>query len=263
MRYQRVPMASDGGLGARARIGLLILRTDQTIEHEARSILPLVPDVALYHARLFNDFTISRETLLAMAPRLPETARLLPVEWGFRAIAYACTSGSMVIGPERVEALVREVHPGAAVTNPVTGSLVAFKALGISRIAVVTPYGQEINEAIANGFRAQGMEIPAFASFEEPDDNKVARITVKALADAAISVGQGGDIEGVFIACTSLRTVDAIPMIEERIGKPVTSSNHATLWHLLRLAGIDDRLSQFGRLFETGVVPPARARASA
>ncbi len=263
MRYQRVPLAMDAGLGARARVGLLILRTDQTIEHEARAILPHLPDVALYHARVFNDFTINRETLLAMAPRLPEAARLLPVEWGFRAIAYACTSGSMVIGPERVEALVRSVHPGIAVTNPVTGSLAAFRALGIKRIALVTPYGKEINETIAGGLKDAGLEIPAFVSFEEPDDNKVARIGVEALSKAAIEAGSGADIEGVFIACTSLRTIEAIPQIEARIGKPVTSSNHATLWHLLRLAGIEDLLPQFGRLFAASAPAPAAIRASA
>jgi maleate isomerase len=33
------------------------------------------------------------------------------------------------------------------------------------------------------------------------------------------------------------------------LGKPVTSSNHAMAWHCLRLAGVDDALPQFGRLF--------------
>jgi maleate isomerase len=255
-------MATDGGLGERARIGLLVLRTDQTIEHEARIILPQIAGVALYHARIYNDFTINRENLLAMADRMADTARLLPVDWGFRAIAYACTSGSMVIGPKRVEALVQSVHPGVSVTNPVSASLAAFGALAISKIAVVTPYGPEINEAIASGLRAEGIEIPTFVSFEEPDDNKVARITVEALSQAAITAGQG-ECQGVFIACTSLRTVEAIPEIERRIGKPVTSSNHATLWHLLRLAGVQDRLERFGRLFEVSPANQQKLRASA
>lgn len=29
----------------------------------------------------------------------------------------------------------------------------------------------------------------------------------------------------------------------------MTSSNHALAWHCLRLAGIDDKLPQYGRLF--------------
>ncbi|MDB9812096.1 Asp/Glu racemase, partial [bacterium] len=31
--------------------------------------------------------------------------------------------------------------------------------------------------------------------------------------------------------------------------KPVTASNHALAWHLLRLAGIHDEVAGLGRLF--------------
>ena len=38
--------------------------------------------------------------------------------------------------------------------------------------------------------------------------------------------------------------------IERTLGKPVISSNLATIWHCLRLAGYDERIHGFGRLFE-------------
>jgi len=53
-----------------------------------------------------------------------------------------------------------------------------------------------------------------------------------------------------FISCTSLRLVEQVVGIENEIGIPVTSSNHAMAWHCLRLAGVDDRLPEFGRLYE-------------
>jgi maleate isomerase len=34
------------------------------------------------------------------------------------------------------------------------------------------------------------------------------------------------------------------------LDKPVTASNHALAWHLLRLAGIGDAVDGFGRLFK-------------
>jgi maleate isomerase len=40
---------------------------------------------------------------------------------------------------------------------------------------------------------------------------------------------------------------------EALIGKPVTSSNHALAWHMLRLAGIDEAIEGFGRLYRTGL----------
>ena len=37
--------------------------------------------------------------------------------------------------------------------------------------------------------------------------------------------------------------------IEAALGKPVTSSNHALIWHSLRLAGINEAIDGFGALF--------------
>jgi len=56
-------------------------------------------------------------------------------------------------------------------------------------------------------------------------------------------------VDAVFVSCTSIRLAIIAREIEEALGKPVTSSNHAMAWHCLRLAGIDDPQPQFGRLF--------------
>lgn len=259
MRYLRVAFATNAGLGARARIGMLVLKTDQTIEFEARQMLAGVDGVALHHARLYNDANITRETLLAMKPLIPEAAALLPAEWGFKAIAYGCTSASMVIGEGEVERLVKSVHPGAAVTNPVTGCVAALGALGARRIAVVTPYARAVNDAIATGLAARGLEVASFVSFEEPDDTVVGRITPDAILAAARTAVDATPVDAVFVSCTSLRLADAVERMEAVLGLPVTSSNHATVWHLLRLAGIGDRIDGLGRLFRQGLAAPAAA----
>jgi maleate cis-trans isomerase len=54
----------------------------------------------------------------------------------------------------------------------------------------------------------------------------------------------------VFVSCTNLRVASIIETAEARLGKPVTSSNHALAWHLLRLAGIQDCPENFGSLFQ-------------
>jgi maleate cis-trans isomerase len=42
----------------------------------------------------------------------------------------------------------------------------------------------------------------------------------------------------VFISCTAFRGVDAINLIEDRLGKPVLSSNQVTFWKLGQM--VDD-----------------------
>jgi maleate isomerase len=249
MRYESLPATIDAGLGKRARIGLIVLRTDQTIEFEARQIFNALEGVALYQSRIYNDFQINRDTLLAMKPLIPEAARLLPVPWNFNSIGFACTSAAMMIGDAPIEALVHQVHSDTAVSNPVLACVEAFKALARQKIAVVTPYSRTVNDAIAAGLEARGLRIPVFVSFEEPDDNIVAKISEEAVASAAREAARDSEVEGVFISCTSIRAASFIASLESKIGKPVTSSNHAILWHLIRLAGIHDLLPQFGRLY--------------
>ena len=56
---------TDGGIGTKAALGLLVLETDQTIEDEFRFLLP-ERGVALYGARLHNDAKITPEMLASM-----------------------------------------------------------------------------------------------------------------------------------------------------------------------------------------------------
>src|ERR1700744_2079207 len=71
-----LPSDLDGGLAARAAIGLVVLATDQTMEHEFRALIR-IPGVAFYEARVFNDNDITPETLRAIGPRIAPTADLI------------------------------------------------------------------------------------------------------------------------------------------------------------------------------------------
>jgi maleate isomerase len=137
-RTETLDFSTDDGLGQRARIGLIVLQTDQTIEHEFATMLR-GDGVALYHARIPNAMEVTPETLRQMAVELPRIAALLPPSIGFDAIGYACTSGATMIGEERVDQIIRRVHPEAKTSNPITACKAAFGALGLKRIALVTP----------------------------------------------------------------------------------------------------------------------------
>ena len=96
MELTQLAFDTDEGFGPRARIGLVVLETDQTLEMEARS-LP-VDGVAWYHSRIANEMEVTPETLTAMEARLPDAAALLPDDFAFDAIGYGCTSAATLIG---------------------------------------------------------------------------------------------------------------------------------------------------------------------
>lgn len=249
---RRLSYTSDKGAGARARIGVLVLESDQTMEAEFNQLLP-GDDVAVYHARLANDAIVTPETLARMEAELPIAARLIPPYMDLDAIGYGCTSGSTIIGEERVAAIMNEPHPQAPATNPLTAAKAAFAALGVRRPALLTPYTPDVTLAMQANFAQAGFDVRLVGSFYEDSDIVVAKIAPAAILEAVLDVGSSDDCDGVFISCTSLRAAGTIEPAEQRLGKPVTSSNHALAWHLLRLAGVDDRIDGQGRLFREGL----------
>jgi maleate isomerase len=246
---RNLPFTLDGGIAHRAAIGLVVLATDQTIEHEWRQMLRL-DGVAFYESRIYNSPTITPETLAEMEGGISAAAALIKPGIPLGALAYGCTSGAMVIGEERVFTLLREAWPGKPCTTPITAALAGLRVLGARRIALLTPYIDEINQMMRRYIEARGIAVPAMGSFNNSNDNEVARIAAPSLEAAIVELGSHKSVDAVFIACTSLRVASLIERAEARLGKPVTSSNHAMAWHALRLAGFAEQVPGFGRLFQ-------------
>jgi len=242
---QNIPYKMDSGLGERARIGLIVLSGDQTIEYEIRQLLDL-PGVSFYGNRLYCSPTITPETLKDMESKIPEATRLIMPGLPLDVIAYGCTSGSMLIGIENVHARIHEVRPEVACTAPLQAATAAFQALSSGSIALITPYTDDINRRLRGFIQDNGFKVPVMGSWNE----NVGRITPDSIKEAVLELGRPDLVDTVFISCTSVRALGIIKAAEEELGKPVVSSNLALGWHCLRLAGVNDRLPQFGSLFE-------------
>jgi maleate isomerase len=248
---EQLPFETDGGIASRARLGLLVLATDFTIEHEWRAILGGLKGVALYQSRILNDSQITPETLRAMEPRIAAAADVILPGNPLDVVAYGCTSASMAIGEEKVFERIRSVRPGVKCTTPITAAFAAFRALGARRIGVLTPYRADVNRIVADYIRARGFDVPVFGSFSEQDDGIVSTITPASVKQGVKTLLSHAGVDAVFVSCTSVRLAEAAREIEAETGVPVTSSNHAMAWHALRLAGVNDAMPQWGRLFET------------
>ena len=247
---EHLPYDLDGGIASRARIGLIVLSTDYTIEHEFRHLFAAVDGVALYQSRIHNEDRITPETLRAMEPRLVEAARLITPDTPLDVVAYGCTSASMAIGEENVFARIRESKPDAVCTTPITAAFAAFKAFGARRIGVLTPYPADVNQIVADYITDRGYEVPVFGSFNADRDTIVARISPESIEKAVREITRHADVDAVFVSCTSVRLMLTCAELEKSLGIPLTSSNHAMAWHALRLAGIEDRLGQYGSLYD-------------
>ena len=245
---EHLPFETSQMIGSRARIGLVVLATDYTIEHEMR-VLVNRPGVDIYHARIANSQNISPDSLRAMEPLITTTAELILPGDALDVLAYACTSASIVLGTSTVAKNLNAAKPEAKTTNPAFAAFQAFSVLGAKRIAALTPYTKDVNSMVQKSLEDAGFDVPVFGSFNEPHDPTVAAIDSQSLKTGIARITDGQDVDAVFISCTSVRIAADVAAIETELGIPVTSSNHALAWHCLRLAGIDDKQPELGRLF--------------
>ena len=244
----QMPFTMDKGIAHRAAIGLIVLATDQTVEHEFRKMLA-IDGVAFYETRIHNAADINPTTLAVMEKGMAAAAGIILPGCKLDVVAYGCTSGTVVIGEEKVFARIREARPDVACTTPITGAIAGFKALGAKRIALLTPYIEEVNQMLRRFIEARGVEVPVMGSFNHENDTEVARISQDSIKQAVRRLVTVDKVDAVFVSCTSLRVATIAEEMEREVGLPVTSSNHAMAWHCLRLAGYREPVAGFGKLF--------------
>ena len=248
---RHIPFTLDRGIAHRAALGLIVLATDHTIEHEWRLMLSGIEGVAFYQSRLWNAASITPETLREMEREIAYATKLIRPGERIDVMAFACTSGALVIGDDNVAARIHEARAGVPTTAPLAAAVAGFKAMGIRRVALLTPYVDRINQMMRSYMLARGLKVPVMGSFNHENDNEVARIDAQSIEAAVLDLGAVAEVEAVFVSCTSLRVASLVERLEAQLGKPVTSSNHALAWHSLRLAGFSDPIDGFGRLLRT------------
>jgi maleate isomerase len=235
----------DRGRHYRAKIGFVLLATEQTIQDDVMKLRP--EGVGIHFARAAIPDSITNATLAAQADLLAACASTLLPDGSLDVVCYACTSGSLVIGEERVASELRKGAPKAKPTSLISGVIRGLRAVGARRIVIATPYLDEINEREAVYLEKAGFEVLAITGLNLERDSDMVRVSPDYIAEFALSLDRR-DADAIFVSCGALRTLDVVGRIEQQAGKPVIASNQAMIWDTLRLAGIGDRISGHGRL---------------
>lgn len=219
--------------------GLLVLQTDERIEQDFRQLCPATHFDVLV-SRVVSLDEVTPETLGTMAETIPGAAALFPAGMDFAVVGYGCTSGTSVIGPERIADLVRGSCRAKAVTEPVSALVAACRARGLQRIAFLSPYVESVSNRLRDVLADHGMETPVFGSFEEGNDPTVARISPASLREAALTLGADDRVEGIFLSCTNLDTLPVLADVTAALGKPALSSNFVLAEHMRSIASGGD-----------------------
>ena len=224
----------------RPKLGLIVLQADETIEDDFRRVFD--PDaVRLHISRIPSGAELTEASIQEMEADLPAAAALFPKGVTFDAVGYACTSGTSLIGEDRVAELVQSACETRSVTNPLSAAFRSFRALRADRIGIVSPYSESIAAQMRRGFEANGFTVPLTDSFGEEVEANVARIATSGIVDAVRKLLGQADLDAVFLSCTNLRTFRAIGALKRETEVPVLSSNLCLALDLAERAGVSLR----------------------
>ncbi len=226
--------------------GVLIPSTNTTVEMECR-LLP--PTYQAHVGRLMSStpgqtFSPSRDEDIDYQSRLLGTAKV-------ELVILAQTSASL-FADDYDEAVTRRMSAGAGVPAITSAQAIgrAVRALGARRIAIVSPYSEAVNQRAARLFASKhGLETVALEGFGATDSYAIGNLGPENARDAFARIDRR-EIEVFVVPGGNFPTMASIAAWEGEFGKPVVTTNQASLWAMLDILKTGDRIAGFGRLLE-------------
>jgi maleate isomerase len=233
--------------GWRGRLGLIVPSSNTVNESEFANHLPR--GVSLHTGRISLE-TPTPETLSAMADGVGEVGELLGTA-DVDVAAYGCTTGSLVEGPGYETEIERRLSDAVGAPSVATAASIkhAFRALDVESLAIATPYVEELNERERSFLADAGYEIVDFDGLGIETGLEIGRLRPDDAYRQARSLDHE-NADAIFVSCTNYRTFEMIDTLEADVGKPVITSNQATLWDALREIGVDYSGLPLGTLFD-------------
>ncbi len=153
-------------------------------------------------------------------------------------IAFGCTTGSLVEGREYETGLLKDLRRAGAPLAVSTASAVidALHACGAKVVSVAAPYEAWLTQRVADYLEGFGFQVPETRCLGIMD-HRQAEVTDSLVYQLALEADHPA-ADALFISCTNFPTQAVLAKLRRDLGKPVISSNSATLWRSLDLLGI-------------------------
>lgn len=229
------------------RLGVIVPSVNIVVEAWYPQVAP--EGVSVHFARMLMPDGTSPERIIEMdrtdgVHSIHQLASCRP-----HAIAYGCTASSIVQGHAFDAHLREEITriAGVPATSATNSIFTACARLGLKRATAISPYTEAVDAAEHRFFAEDGVETIAGACLGISDGFRLAEPAPEAILDFALGAWDPQS-DGMIIACLNFRSHPIIDALEARIGKPVITSTQATLWHVLRLAGVATPIPGYGRL---------------
>lgn len=237
------------------RAGMLTPSSNTCLEPVTYRMLAGVEEVTAHFSRLpVTRIGLDPEASAQFTQQPMLAAARLLADAKVDVLAWNGTAGSW-LGPDQDRELAGMVEKatGIPTTTSTLALLDAFRAYGVTRLGVATPYGDEVGARIAEHYAAEGVQVVVQANLGITDNEAFARVPQGRIRDL-VAAAAGADVHAVAVVCTNLPAAPLAARLERDLGVPVLDSVAATLWKALDVAGAKVSLSGWGTLLDSGTL---------
>lgn len=235
----------------RRRFGILTPSSNTVLEPVTTRILSAVPGMTAHFARFrVTEIALGQQALDQFASDTMLAAVDLLADAHCHAVCWSGTSAGW-LGFETDRRLCRAIETRIRV--PACSAVLAldevFRATGVTRFGLVSPYTDDVVAAVAKNFESEGYACVAERHAGMRRNFDFSTIGPRALAGMVRDVAKAR-AQAVVVLCTNLDGASLAEALEREIGVPVYDSIALAVWASLRAAGVNPALVQsWGRLF--------------
>jgi maleate cis-trans isomerase len=164
-------------------------------------------------------------------------------------VLFNCTGTSMeevLAGEARIRAVAQKAS-GCPVVTTSEAINEALQALSIRKLVLISPYVRQTNQNEIAYLAEAGFEVVHDVALGLAGGQEYIAVTPRRWKEIALQ-NTRPEADGYFLSCTNTTMIEAIEDLEQRLQKPVVTSNQAALWACLRRLKIGRAIEELGRL---------------
>lgn len=224
----------------RKRIALLVPSSNTVMENDLHSALPR--DRFTVHTDRMYLVETTREAEIRMIEDFAAAAAKDLGTLDPDLLVFGCTSAGSLFGLEYDAKTCRSLGelagcPALGVINAVSDALQRANA---RRIAVITPYIEDLTQSVANAVRTEGREIVAAHGMGISVNVELADPTPSEIVSFAKEKLKGVSFDTLFVSCTNFRSLEAKSDLEAAFGCKVVTSNSAVVDAIARMFALSE-----------------------
>ena len=243
------------------RVGMIVPSSNTTMETEIPAMLMrrmnVIPEETFtFHSSRMRMQHVNPEELKKMDIDSDRCAVELS-DASCDVMAYACLVAIMCQGGQYHQASEKRLYDTTDANGHVApvvssaGALVrALNEMGAKRISMITPYVKSLTQQVVDYFEEAGIEVIDSISLEVADNLAVGRLDPMNLVNIVDNLNVEGADAVVLSACVQMPSLPVVPIVQEKLGKPVLTASIATTYEILKNLGLETYVPNAGYLLE-------------